>query len=127
MPNDPKQGKPERESGAETLERPKVEKPRRYKVVFHNDDYTTMEFVILVLMRFFHKSEAEATHLMLSIHHKGSAVAGVYSRDIAETKVSQVMDLAREYGMPLKLTTEPELDDHAYRARSRDRLLPRRP
>ena len=70
--------------------------PRKYKVVFHNDDYTTQEFVVLVLMRFFHKDETEATHIMLSVHHKGSAVAGVYSRDIAETKVVQVTDFARE-------------------------------
>ena len=108
MANDPKRGDPEREGELGTLTRPKVEKPRRYKVIFHNDDYTTMEFVVLVLMRFFHKSEPEATHLMLSIHHKGSAIAGIYSRDVAETKVAQVTDFAREHAMPLKLTTEPE-------------------
>jgi len=108
MATDPKRGDPQREGELETVEKPKVEKPRRYKVIFHNDDYTTMEFVILVLLRFFHKSEAEATHIMLTVHHKGSAVAGVYTRDIAETKVSQVTDYAREHGMPLLLTTEPE-------------------
>ena len=108
MANDPKRGDPQREGEIETVIRPKVEKPKLFKVVFHNDDYTTMEFVILVLMRFFHKSETEANHLMLSVHHKGSAIAGVYTRDIAETKVSQVTDFARENGMPLKLTTEPE-------------------
>lgn len=82
--------------------------PRRYKVVFHNDDYTTQEFVVYVLMRFFHKSPTEAQHIMLTVHHKGAAVAGVYTKDVAETKAQQVMDAARENGMPLLLTTEPE-------------------
>jgi ATP-dependent Clp protease adaptor protein ClpS len=82
--------------------------PRRYKVIFHNDDYTTQEFVIYVLERFFHKSETEARHIMLTVHHKGAAVAGVYTKDVAETKAQQVMDAARENGMPLLLTTEPE-------------------
>jgi ATP-dependent Clp protease adaptor protein ClpS len=86
----------------------KVQKPRRYKVVFHNDDYTTMEFVVLVLMRFFHRTETEATHIMLSVHHRGHGVAGVYTKDIAETKVAQVTDFAKENGMPLRLTAEPE-------------------
>jgi ATP-dependent Clp protease adaptor protein ClpS len=82
--------------------------PRRYKVIFHNDDYTTQEFVVYVLERFFHKTETEARHIMLTVHHKGAAVAGVYTKDVAETKAQQVMDLAREDGMPLLLTTEPE-------------------
>jgi ATP-dependent Clp protease adaptor protein ClpS len=82
--------------------------PRRYKVIFHNDDYTTQEFVVYVLQRFFHKSETEARHIMLTVHHKGAAVAGVYTKDVAETKAQQVMDAARESGMPLLLTTEPE-------------------
>ena len=82
--------------------------PRRYKVIFHNDDYTTQEFVVYVLQRFFHKSETEARHIMLTVHHKGAAVAGVYTKDVAETKAQQVMDAARENGMPLLLTTEPE-------------------
>lgn len=82
--------------------------PRRYKVIFHNDDYTTQEFVIHVLERFFHKTETEARHIMLTVHHKGAASAGVYTKDVAETKAQQVMDAARENGMPLLLTTEPE-------------------
>lgn len=82
--------------------------PRRYKVIFHNDDYTTQEFVVYVLEKFFHKSETEARHIMLTVHHKGSAVAGVYTKDVAETKAEQVMDAARENGMPLLITTEPE-------------------
>jgi ATP-dependent Clp protease adaptor protein ClpS len=86
----------------------KIDKPRRYKVILHNDDYTTMEFVVQILMKFFHRSETEATHIMLSVHHRGHGVAGVYTKDVAETKVAQVMEYAKEHGMPLRLTAEPE-------------------
>jgi ATP-dependent Clp protease adaptor protein ClpS len=89
-------------------DKPIAATPRRYKVVFHNDDYTTQEFVVEVLKRFFRKVDAEATHIMLTVHRLGRAVAGVYPRDVAETKCAQVMDYARENGMPLRLTTEPE-------------------
>jgi len=89
-------------------EKPKSQVPRRYKVLFHNDDYTTMEFVVDALVRFFHKSQAEATHIMLTVHKKGNAVAGIYTRDVAETKVEEVMKHARESGMPLLVTAEPE-------------------
>ncbi len=89
-------------------DRPISTTPRRYKVIFHNDDYTTQEFVVYVLERYFHKSETEARHIMLTVHHKGAAVAGVYTKDVAETKAQQVMDAARANGMPLLLTTEPE-------------------
>lgn len=99
---------PDEHEDVDLEDRPVSSVPRRYKVIFHNDDYTTQEFVILVLMRFFHKGEAEARHIMLTVHFKGAAVAGVYTRDVAETKAQQVMDLARENGMPLLLTTEPE-------------------
>lgn len=98
----------DREGQLATKKERKVEKPRRFKVLLHNDDYTTMEFVVLVLIKFFRKSETEATHIMLSVHHSGSGVAGVYPRDVAESKVAQVLDFARENGMPLKLTAEPE-------------------
>ena len=89
-------------------ERQKTAIPKRYKVIFHNDDYTTMEYVVEVLRRFFHKSETEALHVMLTVHKKGQAVAGVYPRDVAETKVAEVMRDARDRGHPLLLTTEPE-------------------
>ena len=98
----------EHETGIDVRERPKTHVPRRYRVIFHNDDYTTMEFVVDALVRFFHKSQAEATHIMLTVHKKGSAVAGIYTRDIAETKVEEVMKHARESGMPLLVTAEPE-------------------
>jgi ATP-dependent Clp protease adaptor protein ClpS len=111
-PKKPPAGPPAENPGGreetDVIDRPKSHTPRLYKVIFHNDDYTTQEFVVHVLMAYFHKSQTEATHVMLTVHKKGSGVAGVYTRDIAETKVQQVMDLAREYGMPLLLTTEPE-------------------
>jgi ATP-dependent Clp protease adaptor protein ClpS len=96
--------------GSETvLERKaKTKKPKMYRVLLHNDDYTTMEFVIWVLQEVFHKTESQASHLMLTIHHKGLGVGGVYTRDLAETKVTQVTEFAREHGMPLLTTTEPD-------------------
>ncbi len=98
----------DQETGIDVREKPKSHVPRRYRVLFHNDDYTTMEFVVDALVRFFHKSQAEATHIMLTVHKKGNAVAGVYTRDVAETKVEEVMKHARESGMPLLVTAEPE-------------------
>lgn len=92
----------------ELKDQPKSERPRKYKVLFHNDDYTTMEFVVEVLRRFFHKNDSEALHIMLTVHTKGNAVAGVYSRDVAETKVAQVTDHAKQHGMPLLVTAEPD-------------------
>jgi len=90
-----------------TDEKKRTKKPKQYKVVLHNDNYTTMEFVVLILMKFFRKSETEATHIMLTVHHKGSGIAGIYSKDVAETKVHQVTNFAQDHGMPLKLTIEP--------------------
>lgn len=87
--------------------RPRVKRPTLYNVVLHNDDYTTQELVVEVLVTFFHKTEAEAMTIMLTVHHKGTGVAGTYSRDVAESKVAQVTDFARANGAPLKLTAEP--------------------
>jgi ATP-dependent Clp protease adaptor protein ClpS len=100
--------RPEHDDGLAIAERMKTERPRRYHVVFHNDDYTTMEFVVYVLIKFFHKSETEATQIMLHVHHKGYGIVGVYTRDVAETKAAQVMDYAKEHGHPLRCTAEPE-------------------
>ncbi len=107
MPNDPSK-REDFDGDLATQQKRKVEKVRRYKVLLHNDNYTTMEFVVLVLMKFFHRTETEATHIMLSVHHKGQGVAGVYTKDVAETKVDQVQSYSKENGMPLRLTAEPE-------------------
>jgi len=107
MPNDPSE-REDHEGDLATKKKRKVEKVRRYKVVLHNDNYTTMEFVVLVLVKYFHKNDTEAMHIMLNVHHKGSGVAGVYTKDVAETKVSTVQSFARQNGMPLRLTAEPE-------------------
>lgn len=86
----------------------RIEKPRMYKVLFHNDDYTTMEFVVEVLTGVFRRTRVEATRVMLSIHRSGKGVAGVYTREIAETKAQLATDRARDRGYPLLVTTEPE-------------------
>ena len=74
----------------------------------HNDDFTTMEFVVMVLQTVFFKDEAEAETIMLAVHHSGKAVVGVYSYDIAVSKVRKAMDMARRNGFPFRLTYEPE-------------------
>jgi len=107
MPVAPKGPRDDQED-VEVEERQKTAVPKRYKVIFHNDDFTTMEYVVEVLRRFFHRTETEALHIMLTVHKKGKAVAGVYPKDIAETKVSEVLKDARDRGHPLLLTTEPE-------------------
>ena len=82
--------------------------PRMYKVLLHNDDYTTMEFVVHILMNVFHHPEASAVEIMLNVHHKGMGVAGVYTYEIAETKVKKVIELARQNDYPLRCSMEPE-------------------
>ncbi len=84
----------------------KVEKPSLYRVVLHNDDYTSMEFVVLVLHSIFHRNLEDAYRLMMDVHMKGKGVAGVYSFEVAEMKVSETMDLARENEFPLLCTME---------------------
>jgi ATP-dependent Clp protease adaptor protein ClpS len=106
MPPGPRN--PRHDEDVDVEERKKTAVPRRYHVLFHNDDYTTMEYVVEVLRRFFHKGETEALYIMLTVHKKGKAIAGVYPRDVAETKVVEVMRDARERGHPLLLTAEPE-------------------
>lgn len=91
-----------------TLERQKVKRPRRYAVLMHNDDYTTQEFVVHVLKKFFHKDSAEAATIMMTVHTQGKAKVGSYTKDIAETKVHVVMNYARQHDMPLLLTAEAE-------------------
>lgn len=86
----------------------KLKHPQLYKVLLHNDDYTTMEFVVLVLRTVFHHSESEAVNIMLHVHRRGVGVAGVFSYEIAETKAAKVMRLAREHEYPLRCSVEPE-------------------
>jgi ATP-dependent Clp protease adaptor protein ClpS len=85
-----------------------VSKPRKYKVLMHNDDYTSMDFVVETLMGVFHKTETQAIAIMQRIHHNGLAVCGIYIKEIAETKVSQATEMARASKFPLKVTMEPE-------------------
>lgn len=93
---------------AGTREQTTTQRPRLYRVLLLNDDYTPMDFVVEVLERYFHKSATEAQLIMLAVHHKGQGVAGVYTRDVAETKVAQVTAHARRAGYPLRLVAEPE-------------------
>lgn len=88
--------------------KPKTKKPSLYKVLLLNDDYTPMEFVVYVLERFFNKSRDEATHIMLHVHQKGVGVCGVYTFEVAETKVAQVMNFSRQNEHPLQCTMEKE-------------------
>jgi ATP-dependent Clp protease adaptor protein ClpS len=87
---------------------PKTKKPNMYKVMLLNDDYTPMEFVVHVLERFFAINHQTSIEIMMTVHKKGAAVVGVFTRDIAETKVTQVMDLARKHEHPLQCTMEKE-------------------
>lgn len=84
----------------------KLEEPALYKVLLHNDDYTTMDFVIHVLEAVFHKSNEEATMIMMNVHQKGVGIAGTYTREIAETKIVLVHDMARKNEFPLKSSLE---------------------
>ncbi len=96
------------ETGVLTETKPKTERPPLYKVLLLNDDYTPMEFVVHVLERFFGMSHAQSFELMLTVHKKGLAVVGVFSFEVAETKVAQVMDFARRHQHPLQCTMEKE-------------------
>ena len=100
----------EENSGQRTEEsiRQELRKPPMYHVFLLNDDYTTMDFVVTVLAKVFHKSTVEATQIMLHVHKIGKGLAGTYTREIAETKIGAVHTLAREYEFPLKCTMEKE-------------------
>ena len=91
-----------------TQEDQQVEEPPLYRVLLHNDDYTAMDFVVYVLINIFHRSETDAINIMLAVHQQGLGVAGVFTREIAETKVNQVHNLAHAHEYPLLCTMEEE-------------------
>ncbi|MFH1102415.1 MAG: ATP-dependent Clp protease adapter ClpS [Pseudomonadota bacterium] len=99
---------PEMEEGLASETDIEVEEPSMYRVLLHNDDYTTMEFVVAVLMHVFKKSVEESTRIMLNVHNTGIGVCGIYPYEVAETKVKTVQSLAKEHGFPLKCTLERE-------------------
>jgi len=99
-------GDGEGETGVATKTRSKTKKPSQYKVLMLNDDYTPMEFVVMVLKRFFRMDLEQATRVMLHVHQRGVGVCGIYPYEVAETKVNQVMDCARENQHPLQCTLE---------------------
>ncbi len=98
------------ESQGDVLTQPleKTKRPRMFKVLLHNDDYTSMEFVVEILQGVFNKSVPEATQIMLSVHNRGMGVAGTFTAEIAETKIDMVHSMAQADGFPLKCTMEPE-------------------
>jgi len=115
-PNDPGRGNPgggdpgqgDPGTGVVIQDKPRTKKPSMYKVLMLNDDYTPMEFVVHVLERFFGKSREEATTIMLHVHRRGVGICGVFTYEIAETKVAQVMDFARRHQHPLQCILEKD-------------------
>ena len=99
---------PQEQQSTRERQRTRLQEPRRYKVTIYNDDFTTMDFVVRVLMQIFFKSEQEAQTLMLQVHHGQKAVVGIYSYDVAVSKVQKATQMARDEGFPLRLTYEPE-------------------
>lgn len=99
---------PQEQSSIKERQHTDLREPRRYKVTIYNDDFTTMEFVVLILTTIFRKTEAEAETLMLQVHRTGKSIVGIYSYDIALSKVNKATRMARSEGFPLRLTCEPE-------------------
>lgn len=99
---------PQEQSSVKERQHTNTKEPKRYKVTIYNDDFTTMEFVVKILTEVFFKSETEAEALMLQVHHSDKAVVGIYSYDVATSKVRKATAMAREAGFPLRLTVEPE-------------------
>ncbi|HTO80901.1 MAG TPA: ATP-dependent Clp protease adapter ClpS [Methylomirabilota bacterium] len=101
-------GRDDQRTGVVVKSKPKTKKPSMYKVLLLNDDYTPMEFVVHVLERFFAKTREEATRIMLHVHRRGVGICGVFTYEVAETKVAQVIDFARRHEHPLQCTLEKE-------------------
>ncbi|MDA1183507.1 MAG: ATP-dependent Clp protease adaptor ClpS [Acidobacteria bacterium] len=99
---------------SETRSAQKLQRPRMWRVLLHNDDYTTQEFVVWVLESVFHKSSSEAVTIMASVHRTGLGVAGVFTHDVAETKVGKTEQLAAQHEFPLLVTMEPEPETVAH-------------
>ena len=91
-----------------TETRRKVKRPQQFRVLLHNDDYTTMEFVVLILVQVFHHSQEDAFRIMMNVHQNGIGVAGVYSYEVAETKAAKAMQIARANEYPLRCSVEPD-------------------
>lgn len=108
MSDNGKRGEEGPGTGVVVKTKPKTKKPSMYKVLMLNDDYTPMEFVVHILERFFNKSRQEATRIMLHVHKRGVGICGVYTYEVAETKVTQVMDFARQHQHPLQCTLEKD-------------------
>lgn len=89
-------------------EKIRVQKPKKYKVIFHNDDYTPMDFVVILLAQVFRRSIDDSFNIMMAVHEKGKGIAGVYSKEIAETKSIKANDISKASGYPLLTTIEPE-------------------
>ena len=101
-------GRDDQRTGVVVKSKPKTKKPSMYKVLLLNDDYTPMEFVVHVLERFFSKSREEATRIMMHVHRRGVGICGVFTYEVAETKVTQVIAFARQNQHPLQCTLEKE-------------------
>ena len=99
---------PQEQSNIRERQKIDLREPRRYKVLIHNDDFTTMDFVVQLLREVFYLSEENAQSLMLQVHHSDKAVVGIYTYDIAVSKMQKATNMARENGFPLRLTVEPE-------------------
>jgi len=99
--------RPKEQSGVAVKERSQTKKPPMYRVLLHNDDYTTKEFVVMVLQSIFRHSEGEAVRIMMHVHNNGVGVAGVFTHEVAETKITRTLSLAKAYEYPLQCTMEP--------------------
>lgn len=108
MSDDENIGDEEEQGGLLTVTKKKIKRPKLYKVLLHNDDYTTMEFVVYILKKHFGKTFNEAQEVMLKVHNDGVGVCGIYTYEIAETKVAKVTKEAQENGHPLLCTCDPE-------------------
>jgi ATP-dependent Clp protease adaptor protein ClpS len=98
----------DRDEAVLTESKQKLQKPSMFKVLLHNDDYTTMEFVVLILKSIFNKGQEEATVIMMNVHQQGVGIAGVYTYEVAEAKIDKVISMARESGFPLLCTMEED-------------------